>query len=268
FAVVATAIYPLVYRITSEPPESAVADVKLDLGGYWRALRRNRAFWILILATVSAFVCSVALGKSVLYYFKYYLDDEAASRPALLGMSAVGLVAIPAWVWITKFIGKRNAWFAGTVLNLVMLAIFATHEFDSPWPMTIWLIASSMGSLGLALTFWSMLPDTVEYGEWMTGKRTESFIFGLFQFFLKVALGVGAGVFGWLLDSVGYVANAPQTPETLAGIKAIMIWLPGAGMIVAGLAMFFYPIRRGDHEAIVEKLAARRRATSQDSVDD
>ena len=268
FALVATAIYPMVYRITSEPPESAVADVKLDLGGYWRALRGNRAFWILILATVSAFVCSVALGKSVLYYFKYYLDDEAASRPALLGMSAVGLVAIPAWVWITKFIGKRNAWFAGTVLNLVMLAIFAMHEFDSPWPMTIWLIASSMGSLGLALTFWSMLPDTVEYGEWMTGERTESFIFGLFQFFLKVALGVGAGLFGWLLDSVGYVANTPQTPETLAGIKAIMIWLPGAGMIVAGLAMFFYPIRRGDHEAIVEKLAAHRRATSQDSVDD
>ncbi len=268
FAVVATAIYPLVYRITSEPPENDVMDVKLDLGGYWHSLKKNRAFWILILATVSAFVCSVALGKSVLYYFKYYLGNEAASRPALIGMSVVGLVAIPAWVWITKFIGKRNAWFAGIILNLAMLAIFATHEFDTPWPMTIWLVASSMGSLGLALTFWSMLPDTVEYGEWMTGERTESFIFGLFQFFLKVALGVGAGLFGWLLDSVGYVANAPQTPETLAGIKAIMIWLPGAGMIMAGLAMLFYPIRRGDHEAIVEKLAARRQAAQADSVND
>jgi GPH family glycoside/pentoside/hexuronide:cation symporter len=260
FAVVATAIYPLVYRITSEPPEPATAEPRLSLGGYWKALAPNRAFWVLILATVAAFVCSVALGKSVLYYFKYYLNNEAASRPALVGMSLIGLVAIPAWVWATKYIGKRNAWFAGILLNLAMLAVFATHDFNSPLPMTIWLIASSVGSLGLALTFWSMLPDTVEYGEWVTGQRTESFIFGLFQLFLKMALGVGAGLFGWLLDGVGYVANAKQSPETLAGIKAIMIWLPGTGLVIAGLVMLFYPIRRGTHESIVEQLAERRKA--------
>jgi len=262
FALVATAIYPMVYRITSEPPESAVADVKLDLGGYWRALRGNRAFWILILATVSAFVCSVALGKSVLYYFKYYLDDEAASRPALLGMSAVGLVAIPAWVWITKFIGKRNAWFAGTVLNLVMLAIFAMHEFDSPWPMTIWLIASSMGSLGLALTFWSMLPDTVEYGEWRSGVRAESFIFGFGIFFQKVALGLAAGLLGVMLDLVGYIPNQPQTPETLEGIKLIITVFPTIGLIMAAVAMWLHPLRRGEHERISRELAERRLAVA------
>lgn len=257
FAIVATAIYPLVCLITREPPESSHAEATLDLAGSWRAVARNRAFWVLIAATVSAFVCSVALGKSVLYYFKYYLNDEAASRPALIGMSVVGLVAIPLWVWVTKFIGKRNAWFAGVVLNLIMLAVFAVVDFDSPLPMTIWLIASSIGSLGLALTFWSMLPDTVEYGEWVTGQRTESFIFGLFQLFLKAALGIGAGLFGWLLDAVGYVANAEQSPETLAGLKAIMIWLPGLGLAVAGLVMVLYPIKRGDHERIVEELAAR-----------
>lgn len=262
FAVVATAIYPLVYFVTREPEDSPAGEVKLDFVGSWSAVARNRAFWVLIAATVAAFVCSVALGKSVLYYFKYYLHDEAASRPALIGMSAVGLVVIPLWVWLTKFIGKRNAWFAGVALNLVMLAVFATHDFDSAWPMTIWLIAASMGSLGLALTFWSMLPDTVEYGEWVTGQRSESFIFGLFQLFLKAALGIGAGLFGWLLDAVGYVANTAQTPQTLAGLKAIMIWLPGAGLAVAGLVMVWYPIRRGDHERIVKELAARRNAPS------
>jgi len=261
FAFVATAIYPLVYGVTREPPENRAEEAKLDLAGCWRVVRTNRAFWVLIAATVLAFTCSVALGKSVLYYFKYYLHDEAASRPALVGMSAVGLVAIPLWVWITKFIGKRHAWFAGVALGLVMLAVFAVTDFDAPLHMTVWLIAVSVGSLGLALTFWSMLPDTVEYGEWLTGQRAESFIFGLFQLFLKAALGIGAGLFGWLLDEVGYVANTQQTPETLAGLKAIMIWLPGAGLTVAGLVMLLYPIRRGDHERIVRELAVRRTAS-------
>ncbi len=258
FAVLATAIYPFVYRVTREPPEPDEPESRLDMAGYWRALLPNRAFWVLIMATVAAFVCSVSLGKSVLYYFKYYLDNEPAARTALVGMSGIGLVAIPAWVWITKFIGKRNAWFAGIGAGVVMLAVFAAFDFDSAPMMTAWLLVWSFSTLGLALTFWSMLPDTVEYGEWKTGQRTESFIFGLFQFFLKVALGVGAGLFGWLLDRVGYVANAPQTPETLAGIKDIMIWLPATGFIVAGLAMLLYPMRMGTHDRIVADLAQRR----------
>ncbi|WP_411341257.1 MFS transporter [Sphingopyxis sp. J-6] len=257
FAIVATAIYPLVVRITREPPEAAGDEPRLSLAGYWRALAPNRAFWVLIAATVAGFVCSVALGKSVLYYFKYVLNDEPASRTALVGMSAIGLVSIPMWVWITKYIGKRNAWFAGTIIGIVLLAVFAVSDFGTPLVMTVWLLLWSLGTLGLSMTFWSMLPDTVEYGEWKTGERTESFIFGLFQFFLKVALGVGAGLFGWLLERVGYVANAQQSAETIAGIKDIMIWLPGAGFIIAGIAMIFYPIRKGTHEAIVEELAAR-----------
>ena len=109
FALVATTLYPLVYHVTSEPPESGEAQDRLGVSGYWRALAPNRAFWALMFAACVAFVCSVALGKSVLYYFKYYLHDEPASRLVLIGMSVVGLVAIPAWVWLTKYIGKRNA---------------------------------------------------------------------------------------------------------------------------------------------------------------
>ncbi len=258
FAAVATAIYPLVYRITSEPEESAASEARLSLAGYWRALAPNRAFWVLCVATVVASICTFALGKSILYYFKYYLHDEAAAPHAFAWMSVAGLVIIPTWVWVTKYIGKRNAWLAAVVWCLVLLTIFAVGDFRTVLSMTLWLVAWNSGALGFALTFWSMLPDTVEYGELVTGARTESFIFGLFQFFLKVALGLGAGLFGLLLGAVGYVANVEQSPATLAGIKWIMIGLPALGVALAGLAMLFYPMRRGRHEEIVEQLAARR----------
>ena len=126
--------------------------------------------------------------------------------------------------------------------------------------MTLWLSAMNVGSLGLAMTFWSMLPDTVEYGELATGQRTESVVFGLGQFFLKVALGVGAGLFGLLLDLAGYVANAQQSAATLAGLKWIMIGLPAIGLILSGLAIILYPMRKGGHEGIVAQLAGRRAA--------
>lgn len=255
FAVVATAIYPMVYRITREPEEGQGDEPRLTLAGYWRGLAPNRAFWVLVAATVVASICTFALGKSILYYFKYYLHAEKQAPMALAAMAASGLVIIPFWVWVTKFIGKRAVWLTVVVWSLAMLAIFALANIATPLAMTIWLLGWSVGSLGFALTFWSMVPDTVEYGEWKTGARTESFIFGLFQFFLKAALGIGAGLFGWLLSGVGYVANAEQSPATLAGMKHIMIFLPAAGLIAAGLIMLLYPLRRGTHEAIIADLS-------------
>lgn len=260
FAVIATAIYPLVYYIVREPEEPETEEPKLGFAGYWRALAPNRAFWVLITCTCVAFIGAVAVGDAMIYYFRYYLNDAAAVGDAYAAMSIVGLVAIPAWVWITKFIGKRNVWFAASIWGLACLAFFAMVDIRSPGTMTAWLVVQSVGALGLSFTFWSMLPDTIEYGEWRTGIRTESFIFGLFQFFLKVALGVGTGLFGLLFDWVGYQANVAQSSDTLTGLKWIIVVLPAIGTALGALFMLLYPLRKGTHESIVEQLAARREA--------
>jgi Na+/melibiose symporter-like transporter len=63
---------------------------------------------------------------------------------------------------------------------------------------------------------------------------------------------------GVALDFVGFVPNVAQTPQTLHGMKMIIILLPIAGMAIAVAAMYFYPLRPGVHEKIVAELAARR----------
>ncbi|HEY1709547.1 MAG TPA: glycoside-pentoside-hexuronide (GPH):cation symporter [Rhizomicrobium sp.] len=265
FAIVATAIFPLVYLCTKEPmdEQDGEATTASAYQLYWRGTLANKAFWVLVLATCTAWICSTAVGKSILYYFKYYLHAEGSARYALAAMSLAGLVIVPAWVWVTKFIGKRNAWFAASGWGLVMLTIFGLTDIRVPGLMIAWLISMNICSLGLAFTFWSMLPDTVEYGEWASGIRTESFIFGLGQFFLKVALGIGAGLFGVLLGFVGYVPNVEQSAQTLAGMKSLMVGLPAFGLAGAFLAMTLYPMRKGGHETIIDQLAARRNAEPQ-----
>lgn len=105
-----------------------------------------------------------------------------------------------------------------------------------------------------------MLPDTVEYGEWRSGVRVESFAFGLGTLAQKAALGLGAGALGLLLTQIGYVANAEQSPATLEGLKNIMFWFPLAGHLLAMLLMYFYPIHGDLHARIVAEIAARRGA--------
>jgi GPH family glycoside/pentoside/hexuronide:cation symporter len=262
FAAMATVVFPLVFASTREPPEDRTAEPVLQLRDYWRSILVNRAFWVVMACIVCCVICSTTLTKSVLYYFKYYLNDESASRTALSLQSASGLVIVPLWMLASRWLGKRNAWFVGSALGLAGLAWFAVTEVRSV-PLTIaFLVYMNVAVLGLAMTFWSMLPDTVEYGEWRSGRRTESFVFGLGQFFLKVSLGFGAGLFGWALDIVGYVPNVAQSDATLQGMKTVMVMFPSLGLLLGCAAMMLYPMRNGVHESIVQQLEERRRAAS------
>jgi GPH family glycoside/pentoside/hexuronide:cation symporter len=122
--------------------------------------------------------------------------------------------------------------------------------------MDVFLIYMQTATAGLSFAYWGILPDTVEYGQWKTGVRAEAFIFGLALLFQKVALGLGAGLFGLALGAVGYRANHVQTTETLLGLKTIMVALPLLGVGICAVAMSFNPLKRGVHEEIVAELAA------------
>jgi GPH family glycoside/pentoside/hexuronide:cation symporter len=110
-------------------------------------------------------------------------------------------------------------------------------------------------TVGLSFAYWAILPDTVEYGQWKTGVRAEAFVFGLALLFQKIALGLGAGLFGLALAGVGYHPNQVQTAETLHGLKSIMVILPLLGVAICAVAMWFNPLKRGVHERIVAELA-------------
>jgi len=236
-------------QATNDGPQPVVS-----LAESWRGIVGNRAFWTLVLGGGFMIACSTALGKSVLYYFKYALQDEAASRGALAISAASGLIIVPAWMLAARVLSKRAIWLTSCAIYAVGLISFALIPVRSAVPMEVFLVYMQAGTLGLAFAYWGLLPDTVEYGQWRTGVRAEGMVFGMALLFQKIALGLGAGLFGVALGAVGYHPNQLQTPQTLAGLKLIMVVLPLLGVAVCALAMLFNPLRRGVHEAIVTDL--------------
>lgn len=256
FAMVATAIFPIVFLSTREPPEDMGSAHFIGLAQCWENVSRNRAFWVVIFAAIGGVMCSTVIGKSILYYYKYFLHDEAGARYALVAYTGTGMFFVPVWVFLSnQYLGKQRTWLVSTVVVLLGLAYFALRDIQSSLEMLLLIAFLNIGTIGIWLTFWSMLPDTVEYGAWRTGVRVESFTFGLGSFAQKVALGLAAGLFGAALDFVGYVPNVEQTPETLAGMKAIIVGFPSAGLIIGGIIMLFYPMGPGEHERLVRVLA-------------
>jgi len=94
FAGIGTAILALVgatYREAAAPHRPQPRDVK-DMV---RSLARNRSFVALNAAMMAMIVAITVLGKSVLYYFKYLLNDPEARRDGHVTVCACALALVP-----------------------------------------------------------------------------------------------------------------------------------------------------------------------------
>ncbi|MBQ75120.1 MAG: hypothetical protein CMQ20_08860 [Gammaproteobacteria bacterium] len=61
------------------------------------------------------------------------------------------------------------------------------------------MIFITLGASAYCVLFWSMLPDTVEYGGWKTGIRSEAIVFGFTPFAQKLSNGITGWILGYLL---------------------------------------------------------------------
>jgi glycoside/pentoside/hexuronide:cation symporter, GPH family len=165
-------------------------------------------------------------------------------------------------VWVARRYSKRSAWMAGSMFAAAGYLGFWLNA-DQSMPVVIgWIVLVGMGMSCFAITYWAMLPDTVEYNEWLTGTRNEAKIAGFAVFAQKSALAVNAFLLGQTLDRLGFVANQALAADALAGIKATMCLVPLAGVVGSVVILWKYPISPQFHRTIVDQIAARSAATA------
>lgn len=262
YSIIATAILFLCFATTREVAEEDEEHSHPGFGEMLRTLRANRPFLLLFAATAVGCTGYTMSGKALVYYLKYWVGSEKFVTLGLVTTLGCAALAMIPWVLITKRTSKRMVWISGATINIIAFAtILAFAPKGGP---LLWMAlgATGVGNSAFILTFWSMLPDTVEYGEVETGTRAEGAVYGLIAFSQKVALGLGTGLVGIILDAVGYVANKPQSVETLHGI--IRLYGLGPLLLFAAsiVAIWAYPLDARYHQRLVQTLAERRKATA------
>ncbi len=261
FALASVAIMILVgatYRECAQIERPPPKDVRAALV----SLSRNRAFVALNAAMMLVIVAMTVLGKSVLYYFKYLLDDPDAGQMALAFMGLVSGLAIPLWMLLGRFIGLRALWLLATGLGIVGLAAFAMTDVRGVAVMQIFLIGMQVIAVGIYFVFWAMLPNTIEYGERETGLHVEGTVFGVAALLQRIAIGIATAILGWSYWSAGYVANVRQSAATLGTMRATVAIVPLVFLALSCIAMALNPLgrmrRSGDElEGPVDAVAFR-----------
>ena len=212
------------------------------------SLFRNRAFVTLSAAMMAMIVAITVINKSVLYYFKYLLNDPEAGQLALASMGVVSGVAIPLWMMLGRIVGLRALWFIAAGLGIAALGIFAAVDVHESALMQVFLIALQVMIVGLNFVFWAMLPNTVEYGEQATGLHIEGSVFGVASLLQRIAIGIATAILGWSFASAGYVANVQQSAGTLSGMRATIVVVPVLFLALSCVAMLSNPLGRHPRE--------------------
>ncbi|MFA5968843.1 MAG: MFS transporter [Sphingomonas sp.] len=254
FAVVGTAILMLVgatYREDTAPPPVAHASLRASI----TSLIANRAFVTLNLAMMAMIVAVTILNKSVLYYFKYSLNDDHGGQAALAWMGLISVVAVPAWMVLRRHLGTRSLWFLAAGGSMAGLGGFAVMGISTSNTMVLFLVAMQAMFVGLHFVFWAMLPNTIEFGERMTGMRVEGAVFGLAALLQRLAIGIATTILGTAYNQAGYVANVLQRPDTLLAMRLTVTLVPMAFLALSCVMILLNPLGHGAHARIVEDLA-------------
>ena len=260
--VIATVFTLVTFAATREETEITHATTPPPrLGEMLRMLAKNVPF-LQIMAGIAFFsFCNILLTSGLVFYVKSNLGLSATIAGYAAGVlqTTITVMILP-WAFVTRHIGKRVAWLVGLAIAFAgLVGLFFSTSRDVN-VLYAFLIIYGIGSASIGINYWSIVPDTVEYGEWRTGVRAEAFVFGFVTLMQKVALGVSIAFVGVYLDWIGYQANQAQTPETLAGLKVLITLVAASGLIVSALAMYFYRLDAPTHGRLVREIAARKLA--------
>lgn len=255
FAILAAVLFFVCFQNTFElPPKPSAQSVSVK--DTLKMLEHNSPFWQICIFIMFGMAGVVIFYQSLAYFFKYNLQNEAALGQGMLFLFTCLMLCLPLWLQLSGKIGKRNTLLTGCMVILLGSLSFYFNPLAIQQIYWAYLHMAIIGTgIGCAaFSFWAMLPDTVEYGEWKSGIRAEAVLFGLGLFFLKLSLGLGSFILGWMLEGIGYVPNVEQSVEALQGIHTIATLGIAVSAVGIALTMWFYPLTKELHGRILEEL--------------
>lgn len=245
FALIISAIFLLsqVIMVTTVK-EKVVVDTseKITLKRMFQLLKDNdQLMVVMIVVVITNFVLYIT-STMAFYYIAYNLGDPGLFFPFIALGFVVQIIAIAGYTTLAKKMSRKQIYNLSILLQIIaFLGLFLNaFVFGDLIPLVFVFGIGVFAGQGLLMVLTTvLLSDTVEYGELKTGTRSESVVFSVQTFVVKLATGLSMGVVGWGLSIIGFVSDAdadnllPQSDTTLMGISIMMFILPIFGMLLS-----------------------------------
>ena len=247
------------FRNTTERVQlNHAAEAQVNFKDIFVQLKANRPLIIVCFFFILNFGVNSIVNSVGIYYVTYNVArPELVKWYGLMG-TLPALILMPLMPMMYRLMGKKKLLFTALALKAIgLLALFLVPATMVPLVFAGRLVAA-LGTITAGAFTWALIPETIDYGEYKTGKRASGIIYALVGFFFKFGMAIGGIVPGLILAKFGYVANHTQTPEALHGILITMTAIPVVFVIIELAAIFFYNLDEKEHKRVLAELNTRR----------
>jgi Na+/melibiose symporter-like transporter len=226
-----------------------------------RVLWGNRPFRLLIGAH---FINGIAYGLPATLFLLFV--EEVLRRPEwawpLLGVYFASAVAgVPLWLWLSRRIGKHQAWriamglAAGTFWTAMLMGEGDVYAF-----LALCIFTGVPLGAELALPP-SMQADVVDLDTLRTGQRRAGVFFAAWGMATKIPLALAVGIAFPILSLAGFEQDGgPQSETALLTLAALYSLGPVVIKLTAIWLLRGYPIDADEQRRIRDRIAAQAAA--------
>ena len=247
-------------RIVTPPP--AKSDLKTALIVI-KGLFRNKYWLMLTGAMLATFTGDMVSGSANTYYCRYFLED-----PNLIGAFAtignsfkIGAMIIILPIMLKKM-GKNNS----LIFACAIIVVGYLLRLIDPYNANIAYVAAAIVGFGQGFTYacvFAMLPDCVEYGEYIDHERHEGMVYSGASFGMKLANGLGPVIASTVMQYGGYVNGAEtQTDMSMTTILIATTAIPSALFVLGIISMIGYKLDKLYPQIISELQKRKHDSTS------
>lgn len=243
-----------------EPKNIFKPQDKTTLKSMVKAIFKNDQLLTVAISMVLFMTGYVTTTSFGLYFFKYAFKNESmySTFAVILGVSQI--LALVVFPFFSKKFSRKKLYLGATVLVFAGYILF----FVSPMnmiPIGIAGVLIFVGQAFMQLLMLVFLTDTIEYGQWKSGKRNESVTFALQPFINKMAGAIAFGIVGITLIISGINKAATPSDVTAGGLtimKVAMLIIPLIFMIAGFIVYHYrYKIDKKMYNQIIDDLKQR-----------
>ena len=205
---------------------------KVTLRDMWHALVRNDQLMWTTLA-MGLFMVGYCTTTGFATYYMQYLFGDINLYAVLAAVCGVAqLAALMIFPLFSKHFNRHQLYTGATLLVIVGYAVFFFAE-HSIVLIALAAVIIFVGQAFIQLLMLMFLTDTIEYGQWKLGRRTESITFSIQPLVNKIGGALSTG-----LISISVILAGIKTHKSDTAAEMI----DASGKLTVKLAMFVIPL--------------------------
>ena len=216
---------------------------KFKITDIWNIITKNRAFLALVLHSIC--ICGVqalAQGASTYMYVDVLKNISVQSLGSAMSTATMVVILISAPILTKKWdlvLIIRTCLLAGIASYVGLIAYALPTQVLNPVLFVVWSsLSGALVQMSVQMQ-WGLVAESIDYNEYLTGKRNEGTIYGFFSLSRRIGSTIANSASVLIIAGIGYDAAAAnagqdQSPETIRGIKLMVLGFP----LIAALGSF------------------------------